>query len=148
MPTIEAPDPPEDANAAAEPALATAPTRPAVKKKSPNSSLKKAGNGRNTPTSAPAKAKAGEKKKPEPTLLQDFLRGRPTASRPTASRPRRKSSGIAQAEVKMSAVNKLTPPAKVKNRVMEWQKASRNAGAPEVTDLEEPTIERDRKSVV
>ena len=137
MPTVEATNPPEDANAAAKPDAETSQTTATWKKKSPNGSSKKAGNGAK-PAASPAKG--GDKKKPEPTLLHDFLRGRPSASRPTASRPRRKSSGMAGAEMKASAVNKLTPPAKVKNRVLEWQKAARGAGAPEVFDIEEPVL--------
>lgn len=145
MPTVEATDPPEAANAAVKPDTETPQATPTGKKKSPNSSPKKSGNGGKTPASAPAKAE--EKKKPEPTLLHDFLRGRPSTSRPTASRPRRKSSGMAGAEMKASAVNKLTPPAKVKNRVLEWQKAARGAGAPEVFDIEEPVLAKQDDTV-
>lgn len=145
MPIVEATDPPEPANAAVNPDTATPQTTPTGKKKSPNSPPKKAGNGGKTPASA--QAKAGEKKKSEPTLLHDFLRGRPSANRPNASRSRRKSSGMAGAEMKASAVNKLTPPAKVKNRVLEWQKAARGAGAPEVFDIEEPVLAKQDHAV-
>ena len=144
MPTVEATDPQEDATAAVKPNTETPQTTPAGKEKSPNSSLKKAAICAKAGT---ATAKAAEKKRPEPTLLHDFLRGRPSASRPTASRPRRKSSGMAGAEMKASAVNKLTPPAKVKNRVLEWQKAARGAGAPEVFDIEEPILAKQDDTV-
>lgn len=144
MPTVEATDPPEDANAAVKPDTETSQTTLTGRRKSPNSSSKKAANGVKPGHAA---AKAAEKKKPEPTLLHDFLRGRPSASRPTACRPRRKSSGMARAEMKTSAVNKLTPPAKVKNRVLEWQKAARGAGAPEVFDIEEPVLAKQDDTV-
>ena len=49
--------------------------------------------------------------------------------------------------MKASAVNKLTPPAKVKNRVLEWQKAARGAGAPEVFDIEEPVLAKQDNTV-
>ncbi|KFY27099.1 hypothetical protein V491_01036 [Pseudogymnoascus sp. VKM F-3775] len=71
------------------------------------------------PRNAPGRGKGGGKK-PEPTLLTDFLLGRPSVDR-----VRRRSSAVAPpAEVKASAVNKLQPPSGVKYRVKQWQQAS------------------------
>ncbi|KFY58834.1 hypothetical protein V496_05930 [Pseudogymnoascus sp. VKM F-4515 (FW-2607)] len=72
------------------------------------------------PRNAPGRGKAGGKKA-EPTLLSDFLLGRPSVDR-----VRRRSSAVAPppAEVKASAVQKLQPPGGVKYRVKQWQQSS------------------------
>jgi len=97
------------------------PRRSPAVRRTPNGSLRKdvSANKASTPQSAPARPRTGAKKKPEATLLGDFLLGRPSASR-----TRRKSSGIVHVEMKTSAVNKLQPPGGVKDRVKQWQKAS------------------------
>ncbi|PHH87690.1 hypothetical protein CDD83_8536 [Cordyceps sp. RAO-2017] len=87
-----------------------------------------------TPKSAPAAAgnrARSSAKKPEPTLLTDFLRGRPSPARLAAERRRRLSVEALKAELrhemKQSSVRRLQPPGGVRDRVQAWQKA--NAGA-------------------
>jgi hypothetical protein len=87
-----------------------------------------------TPKSAPAGPKAGMKK-PEPTLLGDFLLGRQSANR-----ARRTSLDIVKAEMKKTAVSNLQPPKGVSARVKQWQKA--NAAAI-LEDAAEPASEPD-----
>jgi hypothetical protein len=72
-----------------------------------------------TPSSAPARAKTGNAKKAEPTLLGDFLLGRPSPNR-----RRRRSLDLVKAEMKVSAVSKLQQPGGVKDRVRQWQKTT------------------------
>jgi hypothetical protein len=86
------------------------------------------------PNSAPAGAKPLGKK-PEPTLLGDFLLGRPSVSR-----PRRKSLDVVKAEMKKGAVSKVQPPGGVKDRVRQWQKASAVAAT---EDVDDPVVEPD-----
>ncbi|RFU25574.1 hypothetical protein B7463_g10770, partial [Scytalidium lignicola] len=71
-----------------------------------------------TPNSAPVGSKSGAKK-PEPTLLTDFLLGRPSPAR-----HRRKSLDIVKAEMRQAAVNKVPSPGGVKERVKQWQKTN------------------------
>ena len=70
-----------------------------------------------TPTSAPARAAT---RKPEPTLLGDFLLGRPSPQRQRTAR--RKSLEAVKMEMRAELVGKVKPPGKVKERVKEWQK--------------------------
>lgn len=77
------------------------------------------GNKPTTPKSAPARERLGTKK-PEPTLLGDFLLGRPSTKR----KSRRRSLDYVKAEMKEAVVNKVQPPGCVKDRVKQWQKAS------------------------
>ena len=129
-----------------------------------------------TPKSAPAATSSGSgsgvasnKKKPEPTLLADFLLGRPSparlAAQRSASKPRRKSVALDAAgvreelrqEMRAAAVRRLQQPNGVTNRVKAWQKASVKAmkeeggGPPHAEDLAtEPTevaVNLDSKSV-
>lgn len=86
------------------------------------------------PNSAPARAKPSMKKA-EPTLLGDFLLGRPSGSR-----FRRKSLDVVPTEMKKSAVSKVQPPGGVKERVKQWQKAS---AAAVLEDAMEPPSEPD-----
>lgn len=65
---------------------------------------------------------ATKSKKAEPTLLGDFLLGRPTPARQQASVKRRKSLEIVKAEMRAATVQKLQPPGGVKDRVKQWQK--------------------------
>ncbi|RQM07175.1 hypothetical protein DH86_00000869, partial [Scytalidium sp. 3C] len=74
-----------------------------------------------TPNNGLAHTKSSAKK-PEPTLLTDFLLGRPSPGR-----QRRKSLDVVKAEMKRASVNKVPPPGGVKERVKQWQK--NNAGA-------------------
>jgi hypothetical protein len=70
-----------------------------------------------TPTSAPARAAT---RKPEPTLLGDFLLGRPSPQRQRTAR--RKSLEAVKMEMRAELVGKVKAPGKVKERVKEWQK--------------------------
>ncbi|KAH8888828.1 hypothetical protein GQ53DRAFT_724206 [Thozetella sp. PMI_491] len=112
-----------------------------------------------TPKSAPAAGAIGsQKKKPEPTLLGDFLLGRPSPARVAAQRAsnhqRRKTVGLDAAgvreelrqEMRAAAVRKLQQPSHVRDRVKAWQKGSVTAmktqggGAPDAEDaMTEPT---------
>jgi hypothetical protein len=71
-----------------------------------------------TPNTAPARARNGNRKA-EPTLLGDFLLGRPSPSR-----NRRKSVDVVKAEMREDLVGKVQPPGKVTDRVKTWQKAN------------------------
>lgn len=91
-----------------------------------------------TPKSAPPAAARGRpraKSTREPTLLHDFLLGRPSRSRQTAERQRRMSLEAVKAELrhemKQSQVKRIQPPNGVRDRVKKWQKA--NAAAMEQT---------------
>ncbi|KAM0331870.1 hypothetical protein ACHAPQ_005925 [Fusarium lateritium] len=88
--------------------------------------------------SAPPAATRGRpraKSTKEPTLLHDFLLGRPSRSRQTAERQRRMSLEAVKAELrhemKQSQVKRIQPPNGVRDRVKKWQKA--NAAAVEDT---------------
>jgi hypothetical protein len=87
-----------------------------------------------TPNSAPARTKPGSKKA-EPTLLGDFLLGRPSTNR-----ARRRSLDLVRVEMRQSAVNKLQAPSAVKARVKQWQMAS---AAATIVDLMKPASEPD-----
>jgi hypothetical protein len=96
---------------------------------------RRSGNGPSTPNSAPAAAPAAaarqrqrsSSKKPEPTLLTDFLRGKPSPARIQAQRQRRKSLDIVQAEMREADVRKLQQPGGVRDRVKTWQKVNARA---------------------
>ncbi|KAG9239733.1 hypothetical protein BJ875DRAFT_508898, partial [Amylocarpus encephaloides] len=72
-----------------------------------------------TPNTAPARAKTGAKR-PGPTLLGDFLLGRPSPARTQ----RRKSLNVVKAEMRADLVGKVQPPGGIKDRVKTWQKTS------------------------
>ncbi|KAL2162832.1 hypothetical protein VTH06DRAFT_6668 [Thermothelomyces fergusii] len=113
-----------------------------------------------TPKSAPAAPGNGSshKKKPEPSLLNDFLLGRPSPARVAAQRgaimQRRKSMSADAAhvreelrrEMREAAVRRIPQPGGVRERVKAWQKASAAAmrqeggGVPHAEDAaSEPT---------
>lgn len=111
-----------------------------------------------TPKSAPATAGHGSRKKPEPSILADFLLGRPSAARTagqrSASKQRRKSVALDAAgvreelrqEMKAAAVRRLQQPGGVHDRVKAWQKTNMTAmkaeggGIPHAEDVaSEPT---------
>ncbi|KAK4241148.1 hypothetical protein C8A03DRAFT_30752 [Achaetomium macrosporum] len=115
---------------------------------------------RATPKSAPAASGSGpsNKKKPEPSLLNDFFLGRPSPARVAAQREalkqRRKSMAADAAnvreelrqEMRAAAVRKLQQPGGVRDRVKAWQKANAAAmkqqggGIPHAEDVaSEPT---------
>ncbi|KAH6682457.1 hypothetical protein EV126DRAFT_489530, partial [Verticillium dahliae] len=103
-----------------------------------------------TPRSAPAAARAralsNRKTMQEPpTLLADFLLGRPSPQRKAAerSRQRRQSLDAVKAEMRQSSVRKLQQPGGVRDRVKQWQKTNATAmvaGDPAATPSEPTEI--------
>ncbi|KAL7899042.1 hypothetical protein HDV63DRAFT_379076 [Trichoderma sp. SZMC 28014] len=78
--------------------------------------------------------RANTTKKPEPpTLLHDFLLGRPSPARLEAERKRRQSTGTVRSDIrhdmKQNMVRKLQQPSGVNDRVKAWQKANASAMA-------------------
>lgn len=98
-------------------------------------------NSAQTPKSAPAAAGAGPgaggvrkppaKKPVEPTLLGDFLLGRPSAARVAASKRKSLDAAAVRAELhqqmRQDAVRRVQQPGKVQARVQAWQKANASA---------------------
>lgn len=83
-------------------------------------------------------------KAPEPSLLTDFLRGRPSPARLAADRRRRLSAEAVKAELRhemrQSSVHRLRPPGGVRDRVQKWQRSSAAAAAADPDDAAtEPT---------
>ncbi|KAH7141218.1 hypothetical protein B0J13DRAFT_53493 [Dactylonectria estremocensis] len=112
-----------------EPATPEIPEAPVTPHKA--SATKKIANAKVTPKSAPVAGRARARttsKRPEPTLLADFLLGRPSPARIAADRQRRMSLEAVKAELrhemKQSAVRQVQPPGGVKDRVKKWQKAN------------------------
>ncbi|KAI0998801.1 hypothetical protein K3495_g9395 [Podosphaera aphanis] len=78
-----------------------------------------------TPKSAPPRSKGGGPKRPETSLLEDFLLGRPSPHRARKCAPlRRASLEAVKADMKAEFVSKIQAPGKVQDRVKEWQKSS------------------------
>lgn len=115
-----------------------------------------------TPKSAPAAAGAGVRKasppkKPvEPTLLGDFLLGRPSAARQAAARRKSTDATAVRQELRQQmreqAVRRVQQPGKVQTRVNNWQKANAAAmasGNPEEAPSEptEVAVHVDSESV-
>ncbi|KAE8446707.1 hypothetical protein EG329_011751 [Mollisiaceae sp. DMI_Dod_QoI] len=100
-----------------------------------------------TPNSAPARARSGVKR-PEPTLLGDFLLGRPSPARRNGTlKARRKSLDAVKAEMRVGNVQQMQQPGKVQERVKQWQKSNAKAGAPErKKDLDEIVVEYETES--
>ncbi|KUJ13074.1 uncharacterized protein LY89DRAFT_652505 [Mollisia scopiformis] len=100
-----------------------------------------------TPNSAPARAR-GSVKKPEPTLLGDFLLGRPSPARKSV-KARRKSLDAVKAEMRVNNVQQMQQPGKVQERVKQWQKNNAKAGEPEIErGLDEIVVEYETESEV
>ncbi|CZT09806.1 uncharacterized protein RAG0_14440 [Rhynchosporium agropyri] len=91
-------------------------------RKTPAQTTNNNGSAQKTPASAPARARRVN----EPTLLGDFLLGRPSPARQRMAR--RKSLDLVKKEMRAEVVAKVQPPGKVQERVKEWQKASAGAG--------------------
>ena len=110
------------------------------------------------PKSAPAAAGRGSRKRSEPSILADFLLGRPSPARVSAqreaSKQRRKSVALDAAgvreelrqEMRAAAVRRLQQPGGVRDRVKAWQKTNTAAmkaeggGVPHAEDVaSEPT---------
>ncbi|PHH72960.1 hypothetical protein CDD82_5722 [Ophiocordyceps australis] len=72
-------------------------------------------------------------KKPEPTLLTDFLKGRPSPARIAAERRKRQSLEAVKAdlrhEMKQGSVRRLQPPSGIHARVQAWQATNGSAMA-------------------
>ncbi|KAL3424764.1 glucan 4-alpha-glucosidase [Phlyctema vagabunda] len=124
------------------------PGRAAAVKRTPNGTptKKNTANKPATPASVPARPKPGAKK-PEPTLLTDFLLGRPSPNR-----ARRKSLDLVKAEMRQEMVSKVQPPGGVKDRVKQWQKASAAAAVVEdpadaISEPDEILVEVEEESV-
>ncbi|KAL1882685.1 hypothetical protein VTK73DRAFT_1597 [Phialemonium thermophilum] len=150
LPSDSASNPPAEASTSQEP-LTTDDGTPSTPAKRKSSS---ANHGGATPKSAPAAAAGGNtgshrRKKPEPTLLSDFLLGRPSPARIAAQRAaaaqaqnkRRKSMAADAAhvreelrqEMRAAAVRKLQQPGGVQARVKAWQKANAAAAKADAT---------------
>lgn len=123
--------PPDPSTPNARRASASKPSTPANRRASANAGA--------TPKSAPAAAGPAKKKPEPPSLLTDFLLGRPSPQRVSAQRtqsqPRRKSVALDAAgvreelrqEMRAAAVRKLQQPGGVRDRVKNWQKANATA---------------------
>jgi hypothetical protein len=98
------------------------PTRKTEENKTPTPNA--AGTKPRTPNSAPANVRRASKKA-EPTLLGDFLLGRPSPQRAPLG-TRRKSVDAVKKEMKLEAavMGKVPRVGGVKDRVKQWQKAS------------------------
>jgi hypothetical protein len=97
----------------------------------------------NTPNSAPARNRSGAIKRNEPTLLGDFLLGRPSPSR----KARRKSLDAVKAEMRVNNVSQMQQPGKVQERVKQWQKNNAKAGTPDrEKDLDEIVVDYETES--
>ncbi|PNY29837.1 Uncharacterized protein TCAP_00249 [Tolypocladium capitatum] len=102
-----------------------------------------------TPKSPPAAVAAhprprSNSRKLEPSLLTDFLLGRPSQARIAADRRHRRSLEAVKAELRkemrQSAVRKLQPPGGVRDRVSAWQRANATSMANDPDDAAtEPT---------
>lgn len=117
------------------PKKATIPRRSPAVKDHPNVTPRRRASANNATATNSAAARAKPySKKPEPTLLGDFLLGRPSSNR-----ARRRSLDQVKAEMKQSTVNKLQKPGTVSARVRQWQKASAvEAVADPATPASEP----------
>ncbi|KAL2118139.1 hypothetical protein VTJ04DRAFT_7799 [Mycothermus thermophilus] len=142
--------PPETTPKPTQPTKNETPTTPANKRASAPPAT--------TPKSAPAAAGHGSsaKKKPEPSLLTDFLLGRPSPARIAAQRERQRRKSMAadaanvreelRQEMRAAAMRRVQQPGGVRERVLAWQKASAAAmkeqggGVPHAEDaMTEPT---------
>ncbi|KAK6601701.1 hypothetical protein H4I96_07042 [Botrytis cinerea] len=141
------PEPEKDETAPAQPKSPGSPQKTSPARNAPNgAAIRKPGVKPRTPANAPIH-KRPPSKKSEPTLLSDFLLGRPSASR-----QRRKSLDAVKAEMRESTVNRIQKPGGVHDRVKQWQKASAAAAIEEADDpeseLDEIIVEVEEESVV
>ncbi|KAJ8065740.1 hypothetical protein OCU04_006411 [Sclerotinia nivalis] len=143
---MPSPEPETDEIAPAKPKTPTAPQRTFPKNTPNGTSNRQPGVKPRTPASVPIH-KRPLSKKAEPTLLSDFLLGRPTPSR-----QRRRSLDAVKAEMRESTVNRIQKPGGVHDRVKQWQKASAAAVVEEADDpeseLDEIIVEVEEESVV
>lgn len=144
---MPSPEPEKDETAPAQPKSPGSPQKTSPARNAPNgAAIRKPGVKPRTPANAPIH-KRPPSKKSEPTLLSDFLLGRPSASR-----QRRKSLDAVKAEMRESTVNRIQKPGGVHDRVKQWQKASAAAAIEEADDpeseLDEIIVEVEEESVV
>lgn len=131
------PNLPDEKDSSDSTATTTKPSTPVTRESNDPTTPKKAGPAAaaTTPKSAPARPRAATmRKQPEPpTLLADFLRGRPSPQRVAAERKRRMSLDAVKAEMRaemrQAAVAKVQQPGGVRDRVNKWQKANASAMA-------------------
>jgi len=137
------PDPDEDEspttpNAKRKPSTSNnTPRKPSASKtpngpRTPNARKLSANANGKTPGSAPARAGS---RKPEPTLLGDFLLGRPSPQRQKTAR--RRSLEAVKMEMRADLVGRVRPPGKVEDRVKQWQK-----------NIEKPAEKEDSDEIV
>lgn len=108
--------------------FATPPNRKASAGLTPKSAPAGAGVGAG-PGAGPGHArKASASKKPEPTLLSDFLLGRPSPARVAAARRKSVGAAAVKAEVnqqmRQESVRKIQQPGGVQARVKAWQRSN------------------------
>lgn len=143
---MPSPEPDTDEIAPPKPKTPTVPQRTSPKNTPNGASNRKPAVKPRSPASVPIH-KRPLTKKAEPTLLSDFLLGRPTPSR-----QRRKSLDAVKAEMRESTVNRIQKPGGVHDRVKQWQKASAAAVIEEDDDpesvLDEIIVEVEEDSVV
>ncbi|KAI9740728.1 MAG: hypothetical protein M1818_004693 [Claussenomyces sp. TS43310] len=131
----------------AKPEKSSTPRRASAVKRTLNGTPRRKASAQKASTPHSAPARGGSKtKKVEPTLLGDFLLGRPSPAR-----TRRKSLEAVKAEMKVGAVSKIQSPGGVKDRVKQWQKASAAAAVVDATEArsepDEVLVHVDEESV-
>ncbi|ROT35536.1 hypothetical protein SODALDRAFT_69157 [Sodiomyces alkalinus F11] len=97
------------------------------------------------PTASAARQRSSSSRRPNepPSLLTDFLLGRPSPQRIAAQRQRRQSLDAVKTEMRQAAVRKLEQPGGVRDRVKQWQKknaAAISQGDPAATPSEPTDI--------
>lgn len=97
-----------------------------------------------TPDSAPLRKTL---KVPEPTLLNDFLLGRPSPNRVrNGTLTRRKSLDAVKAEMRVDNMARVQAPGKVNDRVKQWQRANAAAVVPDPVANVEIAVEVEKSS--
>ncbi|EOO02990.1 putative glucan 4-alpha-glucosidase-like protein [Phaeoacremonium minimum UCRPA7] len=108
--------------------FATPPNRKASAGLTPKSAPAGAGVGAGPGTGPGHARKASASKKPEPTLLSDFLLGRPSPARVAAARRKSVGAAAVKAEVnqqmRQESVRKIQQPGGVQARVKAWQRSN------------------------
>lgn len=148
-----------DATSDVDEALSTPKKAPAARRPSNASATpvgRKVSGIKVTPKSAPAAARrrsAPRKPVEPPTLLADFLMGRPSPQRVAADRQRqrRQSLEAVKLEMRQSSVQRLQQPGGVRDRVKNWQKKNATAmmaGDPAATPSEPTEIFTDEEDSV
>lgn len=137
----------DDASSSIAPAAKRSASQPNIaplrtstsKPKATTPNKRTSGNGIKTPNTGPVRPKSGTPKRNEPTLLGDFLLGRPSPAR----QQRRKSLEAVKQELRVANVGAIQVPGGVKDRVKQWQKT--NAAAVVVEDPNAESEEDEHK---